>query len=248
MDLRERHVGQAVRHPWEIARLRHVERLLAAHAGHLGVVEALDVGSGDSFLAGELVRRGALSGAVCWDLHYTAEDLAGVEAPLRRVTSQPDRRFPLALALDVLEHVPDDVAFARSLRETSLTAGGGLLVTVPAFQSLFSRHDNALGHYRRYRRSQIVETLDRAGFRVVESGYFFSALLPVRAVQRALRGPVGVEVPADQVGHLGSWDRSARLTDAVTAVLDLENRATHSLRERLGLRVPGLSAWAYAQA
>lgn len=61
-----------------------------------------------------------------------------------------DESFDIVVALDVLEHLDDDVAAARELRRV-LKPGGLLLVTVPAYRWLWSDHDVALGHRRRYR-------------------------------------------------------------------------------------------------
>lgn len=52
-------------------------------------------------------------------------------------------------------------------------------MTVPAFQSLFTQHDVALNHYRRYRRRKIVDIFKNEGFSVNQSGYFFGSLLPL---------------------------------------------------------------------
>ncbi len=52
--------------------------------------------------------------------------------------------------LDVIEHVEDDVGFVRDVVDGSLAPGGWVLVSVPAYQSLFSSHDRALKHFRRY--------------------------------------------------------------------------------------------------
>ena len=57
-----------------------------------------------------------------------------------------------------------------------------VLVTVPAYQSLFSSHDVQLKHYRRYSLRSLRHALSSAGLRVVESGTFFVSLLPLRAL------------------------------------------------------------------
>jgi SAM-dependent methyltransferase len=59
---------------------------------------------------------------------------------------------------DVLEHLPDDEQAVGEFRRV-LRPGGQLLLTVPAFPSLYSGHDRALGHYRRYNRSGLRELL-----------------------------------------------------------------------------------------
>ena len=65
-----------------------------------------------------------------------------------------DDTFDLITCLDVIEHTPDDVLTLTELRAW-LKPGGWLLVTVPAYQALWSRHDVANHHYRRYRRGTL---------------------------------------------------------------------------------------------
>ena len=65
-----------------------------------------------------------------------------------------DGTFDLITCLDVIEHVPDDVAALAELRRVC-RPGGWLLVTVPAYQALWSRHDEANHHYRRYSRAAL---------------------------------------------------------------------------------------------
>jgi len=82
--------------------------------------------------------------------------------------------------LNVLEHIKDDDAFLKRFR-AKLKEGGGLLVYVPAFNSLWTSLDDKLKHYRRYRRPELERLARAAGFSVQESRYvdslgFFAAL------------------------------------------------------------------------
>jgi 2-polyprenyl-3-methyl-5-hydroxy-6-metoxy-1,4-benzoquinol methylase len=93
-----------------------------------------------------------------------------------------ERRFDLVLALDVIEHVADDRALLGDVVSRWTTRGGLVLVTVPAFQALFSDHDRALRHYRRYNVAQLQTTLTAAGLQTLDAGYFFASLLAPRTL------------------------------------------------------------------
>lgn len=74
----------------------------------------------------------------------------------------PDRRFDLVCAFEVIEHLEDDLAAVRSWI-SRLEPRGALLVSVPAFQRRFGPYDELVGHYRRYEPDQLADLLDRAG-------------------------------------------------------------------------------------
>lgn len=248
MDLLERSNGlqSRLRHPWESARLLHVERLLARY-GVTPQDAVLDVGSGDGYVVAELLRRGRFETAVCSDPNYSNEDLAKAEPRIQRLRELPDQTFPLVLSLDVIEHASDDLTFIRDIVEHCMANGSGLLVTAPAYQALYSNHDRALGHYRRYSRRVLAQTVAAAGLDIVDSGYFFTSLLPIRAIQHLAQHAEKPEaVDIQDVSHLGTWNRGRWATTTVHKALDMDNRTTELLRRTFGLRVPGLSTWVYA--
>jgi SAM-dependent methyltransferase len=92
-------------------------------------------------------------------------------------------RFDLVVALDVIEHVEQDQKSLASLA-TCLAPGGRLLVTVPAYQWMFSGHDRFHHHRRRYRRREVVSMMKSAGLEVERSGYFNTLLFPPIAMAR----------------------------------------------------------------
>jgi SAM-dependent methyltransferase len=99
----------------------------------------------------------------------------------------PDRSFDLITSLDVIEHTPDDRVALGELRRVS-KPGGWLLVTVPAYQTLFSLHDVANHHYRRYTRATLAGPARAAGWQILRTTYFNSLLLaPAAAVRLAQR-------------------------------------------------------------
>jgi SAM-dependent methyltransferase len=91
--------------------------------------------------------------------------------------------FDLILMSDVLEHLDDDIAALRALR-SRLKASGWLVATVPAMQWLWSGHDEAHHHRRRYHASSLRATVLKAGYEIAYLGYFNFILFPVVAAMR----------------------------------------------------------------
>ena len=83
--------------------------------------------------------------------------------------------YDLALSMDVLEHVQDDVAAMKKIHEI-LKPGGYFFVSVPAYKFLWSNHDEALHHKRRYHSLEIKQKLKDSGFEILQSTHFVAAL------------------------------------------------------------------------
>jgi SAM-dependent methyltransferase len=253
MDLTEVPVSAFRRHPWEVARARFFRRLLA-DAGQLATPRAvLDVGSGDGYLARTLLEAmPAGSSVVCFDANYSDDDLKRFGDPPRPglgfVRAPPARAFDLILLLDVIEHVPDDAAFLREILARNLAPGGAVLVSVPAWPGLYSRHDEALKHYRRYTPDACRAVLTAVGLLPVRSGGVFHTLLAPRALGVAverLRRRLGGQPAAP--AHLGQWRGGAAVSAALGRALALDNALSHLLARR-GRGLPGLSYWALCEA
>lgn len=234
MDLRETPTGTFRRHPWETARVQFFERVLR-RVGPPGRV--LDVGSGDAFVASTLQDRvWPRARFTCWDEGY-AQKQPEPRDGMTFAASIPDGPFDAALLLDVLEHVPDDRGFLSSVVER-VVPGGVVLVSVPAWQRLFSSHDERLGHHRRYAPEQGRALVASAGLVVERSGGLFHGLLPVRAAA-VMAERVRPARPHDEL----SWRGPGWAATAIESVLSLEGRVSR-LAAAGGLELPGLSWWA----
>ena len=89
----------------------------------------------------------------------------------------------LVVAFDVLEHIADDEKAAAEIRRV-LRPGGCALIAVPAGPRLWSAHDEAVGHVRRYTRSSLLPLLEDAGLSVEEVRSWNVLLRPVAAWRR----------------------------------------------------------------
>jgi len=85
--------------------------------------------------------------------------------------------------MDVPEHVDDDICLLREYTDR-MPLDDRVLITVPAFQLLWSGHDVFLEHRRRYTLSHIEKVARQAGLRVLKGRYFFGGLFPLVAVNR----------------------------------------------------------------
>ena len=167
------------RHPWYAGRRRILATTLDALAVPAGA-RVLDAGCGAGGNLALLRSRGY--DAVGVDPDPRAVAAAGPEAAVGSVLDLPfaDGTFDLVCCLDVLEHVDDERRALAELRRV----GRALLVTVPAFPGLWSSHDVAAGHVRRYSRASLIRAAAGAGWRPERVWAFNSLLLPVVAARR----------------------------------------------------------------
>jgi hypothetical protein len=79
------------------------------------------------------------------------------------------------LLADVIEHIESDLQFLQNLSD-KMSKGAKLIITAPAFMSLWSSKDKYIGHFRRYSLADLENKLKEAGFSILNSSYYFSFL------------------------------------------------------------------------
>jgi len=205
------------RHWWYRGR----RRIVLGFAERLGLpagCSILDAGCGSGRTMRDLARLGTVWGV---DNDATAvrcaQDRGGARARLASVDQLPwrDPRFDLVTCLDVVEHLDDDVGALRELLRVTVP-GGALIVTVPAFSALWSRHDEVNGHRRRYRAGSLRAALVEAGWHVESDTYFNAILLAPAALARVATRPLRPD------GRSDLELTPARLDRALEAPLRLE--------------------------
>ena len=148
----------------------------------------LDAGCGSGRNMVDLARHGTVTGIELSDTSVAlARERGAGEVIEGSVLDMPfaDASFELAVSLDVIEHLEDDLTALRELRRV-VAPGGALLLTVPAYQWLWSGHDEINHHHRRYTRNSLQRIGEQAGWRQVRTTYFNSLLLPAAIVLRML--------------------------------------------------------------
>ena len=147
----------------------------------------LDAGAGSGGTLPLLARYGTVR---AFELDAAARERASargvvdvVDGRLPDAVPYPDERFDAVVLLDVLEHVRQDVRALDVLRQR-LAPGGRLLVTVPANDWMWSAHDVANHHMRRYSRRSLRWTAERAGLAVETLTYTNAVLFPITAAVR----------------------------------------------------------------
>jgi SAM-dependent methyltransferase len=206
-------------HWWYQGRRRVIERAIGRLDLPAGA-RILDAGCGSGRNMVDLARHGAVTGV---ELSETSVRLArernAGEVVEGSVMDMPfdEGTFDLTVSLDVIEHLEDDVGALRELRRVT-KPGGALLVTVPAYQWLWSGHDEINHHHRRYNRRTLLAPAQAAGWQMERSAHFNSLLLPIAIVLRALER----FKPSTTKSSLDLWIPPAPLNWALRQPLHLE--------------------------
>lgn len=187
-ELYDAHDKLEDRHWWFEGRRRVIREVLRRHLLPKAKRRILDVGCGTGGMFPLLMEFGAVDGA---EYSPDARERALRKFPGRRVepcelpATLPDGTWDVVTAFDVIEHLDQPVESLKAMC-ARLPYDGQVVVTVPAFQFLWSQHDEANHHKRRYGRLELVSHLSEAGLKVTFSSYFNTLLFPAVAGVRAL--------------------------------------------------------------
>ncbi|MCS6777664.1 MAG: class I SAM-dependent methyltransferase [Chloroherpetonaceae bacterium] len=215
---------------WFVARHRLIQAILRQH---YGIPRAscdqrllLDVGCGTGAMScylsqwGKVVSADFSHLALQFSAQRGLKHLVGADAmrlPFRAAT------FDAIIALDLLEHLPDDRAALCEFHRV-LKPDGMVCALVPAYPHLWSEHDIALMHHRRYVRRELGERFISAGFQIQKLSHTMTLLYPVVALQRRLLARKTPRIPPQAAMPCFPEPVNAALTWIVTAENALARR------------------------
>lgn len=173
---------------WHKGKLSLIESLYRKYTGGKKDMNILEVGCGTGEILNLARKWGRVTGvdssseaiAVCRKRGF--KNLYSADFNQLDMSKEYDS-FDLVLALDVLEHIRDDVKVMKKVYKL-LRPGGLFFITVPAYKFLWSTHDEALHHLRRYHSLEINQKVRDSGFRILKSTHFVTALFfPIATVR-----------------------------------------------------------------
>lgn len=226
-----------IRHPWETVRFKVLCSFLKKIKKKNFI---LDIGSGDAFVAKELSQKLSSVNIAAVDINYNDEFIIRNQRDnlcfFKSLNDlQTTENIDVVLLMDVLEHIEKPEALLNEVKKLrGISTSTQFIITVPAFQILFTQHDVFLKHFKRYNRTQLLQLMQQQNFAIDESGYFFFSLLPTRTVQKIFR------LKTKQGPH--NWKGSRFTTSFLTAVLWLDFKFSWLL-SRIGISLPGLSCY-----
>ena len=169
-------------HWWFAARRRIVAALIEAQAPRRSGMRILEVGCGTGSNIPLLQGYGTVDAVEPDDFARAfASDRSGIAVKggyLPDGVALDDGHYDFIVLLDVLEHIPGDLKALTALRR-KLAPGGRLMVTVPANPWMWSAHDAAHHHQRRYTAATLATVFGQAGFRVRHRSHFNTLLFPL---------------------------------------------------------------------
>ncbi len=187
MDLREATkfdgIEEEINHWWIKTRFNYINEIIEYYNSNNITIVEFGCGTGNNIY--HLLKRSPYSSII--------KSIIGIDTNLRNLEMPNwaldckcsfDNSLPssikadIVIAMDVLEHIQDDYLALKEWKNT-LKPNGLLLISVPAFQHLWSSHDIFLGHHRRYNKKEINDLANSIGFQTVKLNYIFSYIYPI---------------------------------------------------------------------
>jgi len=174
-------------HWWYTARRDILHDYVARYAALPGDARILEIGCGTGHNLPMLQQFGKVDAI---EIDDAARAIASKRlgkpagsAPLPDLPGVERGAYDMIAVLDVVEHIEDDVAALKAMKDC-LKPGGKILIAVPAHQWMWSAHDVVNHHHRRYSKKTLAAAIRAAGLEPRKLGYFNSLLFPLAAAAR----------------------------------------------------------------
>jgi SAM-dependent methyltransferase len=196
-------------HWWFVGRRTILDSFLRQIAVRIGKPQSktriLDVGCGTGANLEMLSHYGVSEGVDVSDdaLEFCRKKGLKVHKGLAESLPFADESFDMVTALDVVEHLDDDVAGLKEMCRV-MSKDGKALMFVPAFMWLWGVQDDISHHRIRYTRKQIVERLEKAGFTVERATYANITFFPPILIGRALMKLTGFKPESENNITIGA--------------------------------------------
>ena len=182
------------RHWWWRSREAEILRHLNRHMRRDGSNSILDVGCGDGLFFDKLESFGSVTGVEADPNTMTPDNRwrHQIHCQFFDDQFQPNKKYDAILMLDILEHMPDAPGALRHAK-TLLNENGVLIATVPAFNSLWTSHDDLNHHVVRYSKKTFCPIVSENGFNVIDSRYLYHWTCPVKLAIRLKESIFGAQ-------------------------------------------------------
>ena len=220
MDINEKKGTDFHRHPWELSRTKSVMKELLHFIDNDKVSKYLNIGAGDLYFDecwGNM--HGQKHRVYAVDIGYIKEEKCNNIYKYRTLESVNEANFDYAIMMDSLEYMTDDISYIKSLTN-KIIDGGKIILTLPAYSSLYSKHDEIVGNLRRYSFSDFKKCIRSIDGLIIEDWhYFYFSLLCVRFIQKLFKYNIDT---SHKVTTGWKYSEKSPLTSIVTCVLNID--------------------------
>lgn len=150
-----------------------------------------------------------------------------VQGNLPQILSGISRDFDTIVLLDVLEHIENDLITLKSTAQL-LKDNGTILMTMPAFPSLWGNHDKIHHHYRRYTKKMLFTVCREAGYTIKYHSYFNFLLFPLVVIIRYTKKLLQLETADDK-------PTARSINKILTSIFGLESKLIPRFKLPFGL-------------
>lgn len=238
-------------HPWEYARCEVIFDILKNYLDKdCPNKVVIDIGCGDVFFLNQFCQRYTNYTPIAVDIAFDDKIMAELSNKYKSLNAifykdieevKTDNKASVVFLMDIMEHIENDVDFLSKLSQKPFIDNETIFViTVPAFNFLYSSHDKWLGHFRRYSHRLLKNTISKSGMSYISGGYFFFSLLLPRIIQKLFDSFYKNE--ENKVTGVANW-KGSKIFSFLYKNLLLFDYCFFKFFGLLGINVPGLSTY-----